>query len=268
MSGTVQKPPLPARYPVADRPAAPLPPAPPPPLEPPTRWRWLGLGCVLAWVFAAVFPSMFTWFLCAIPHEMGHATVGCLLGRPSAPAISLGGHAWTGIADREASVVALVALGFATAAFVAFRRGRRALAASAGALAIALPLLAYAELAEVLISVGGHVGELAFAGYCFALAWTGGKTDTPQERTACAFAGALVQAVNLKLCFGLMTSQPARNHYGSNGSLGLKNDYLVLAEDLLHCKLQGVAGAMLLAGLAIPVAGLCLGMWRAARDEN
>lgn len=250
----------------------PLPPvASPPPsrldLDEPTRWRWLLLGCVLAWITAATFSTMFTWFLCAIPHEMGHATVGCLLGRPSAPAISLGGHAWTGIADRSAVVVTLVALSAAAGAFFSFRRGRRVLAATCAVLAIALPLVSYAELAEVLISVGGHLGEVAFAGYCFSLVFTGGKTGTPQERTAAAFAGALVQAVNVKLCFGLMTSQPARDHYGSNGSLGLKNDYLVLAEDLLHCKLQSVAGGMMLASLAVPLVGLGIGLWLASRDD-
>ena len=50
------------------------------------------------------------------PHEMGHATLGCLFGRPSAPAVSLAGEAWAGIGDRRtwlvwtvASVCAMVA---------------------------------------------------------------------------------------------------------------------------------------------------------------
>lgn len=270
MSGTLREPPARTRFPVVGPPQRePLLPRQdaPVPTDEPSPWRWLLLGCVLAWITAGTFSTMFTWFLCAIPHEMGHATVGCLLGRPSAPAISLGGHAWTGIADRNAVVVALVALSAATGAFFAFRRRRTTLAATFAVLAIALPVVSYAELAEVLISVGGHLGEVAFAAYCFSLVFTGGKTGTPQERTAAAFAGALVQAVNVKLCFGLMTSQPARDHYGSNGSLGMKNDYLVLAEDLLHCKLQSVAGGMMLASLAVPLVGLGVGLWVASRDD-
>lgn len=270
MSGTLREPPARTRFPVVGPPQREplLAPRREPELEGgPSPWRWLLLGCVLAWITAGTFSSMFTWFLCAIPHEMGHATVGCLLGRPSAPAISLGGHAWTGIADRSAVVVALMALAAGGGAFLAFRRERRVLAGTCAALALVLPLVSYADLAEVLISIGGHLGEVAFAGYCFSLVFTGGKTGTPQERTAAAFAGALVQAVNVKLCFGLMTSQPARDHYGSNGSLGLKNDYLVLAEDLLHCKLQSVAGGMMLASLALPLVGLGIGLWLSSRDD-
>ena len=47
---------------------------------------------------------------------MGHATVGCLLGHPSTPAISLAGHAWTGIADLRPWLVWLMALAAAAGA--------------------------------------------------------------------------------------------------------------------------------------------------------
>jgi hypothetical protein len=75
----------------------------PPPDEPEhdeqtaKRWLWLGVGFGAAFLAGFVLPGNFTWFLCALPHEMGHATIGCLLGRPSAPAISVAGHAWTGV---------------------------------------------------------------------------------------------------------------------------------------------------------------------------
>jgi hypothetical protein len=75
-------------------------------------------------------------------------------------------------------------------------------------------------------------------------------------------AGALVQLANLKLCFLLMTSAAARDEYAHNGSLGLVNDYLVLAEQLLHCRLQSVAAVMLLLALLSLPAGLLIGWWR------
>lgn len=223
-------------------------------------WTWLALGLAAAWLAGFVLPGPFTWVLCALPHEMGHATIGCLLGHPSAPAISLRGDAWTGIAELRPALVWLMALAAAAGAFA--MRTRLPAAIALGALAVAIPLVAFRPLSEVLISAGGHLGELAFATYCFTLAWTGGHTDTPAERTACAMAGALLQATNLELCFGLLTSAAAREHYRGSGSLGMKNDYLVLAEDLLHCRLHSVALVMFtLALLPLPL-GLLIGRAR------
>lgn len=238
----------------------------PPPDEPEPdqqaakRWLWLAVGFGAAFLAGFVLPQNFTWFLCALPHEMGHATIGCLLGHPSAPAISLHGHAWTGVGELRPWLVWAMAIGFATGA-VALRRTLPACIALA-AMAVLIPLMACTKAADVLISVAGHVGELAFATWCFTMAWTGGRTDTPQERSACAMAGGLVQFANLKLTFGLLTSAAARDHYENNGSLGLKNDYLVLAEDLLHCNLRSVAMLMfVLALLPLPL-GLLIGWWR------
>ncbi|HEX5050391.1 MAG TPA: hypothetical protein VFZ65_01335 [Planctomycetota bacterium] len=226
----------------------------------PSRWLWLAAGLVAAYVAGFVLPGQFTWFLSAIPHEMGHATVGCLLGHPSAPAISLRGEAWTGIAELRPWLVWTMAIGFAAGAW--HLRGRLAACIALGVVSVLIPLLAFARAADVLIIAGGHLGELAFATYCFWLAWTGGHTDTPQERTASAMAGGLVQLTNLKLCFGLMTSAAMRDLYAHNGSVGLKNDYLVLAEDLLHCRLPSVAIVMfVLAMLPLPL-GLAIGWWR------
>jgi hypothetical protein len=236
------------------------------PPEPPDRmlarspWPWLGVGFLAAFLSGLVLPGNFTWFLCALPHEMGHATVGCLLGHPSAPAISLRGEAWTGIAGLRPWLVWAVAIAFAC---LAGRLRRRLPACIAlGATAVLVPLLAFRPAADVLICAGGHLGELAFATCCFLLAWTGGRTGTPQERIACAMAGGIVQFANLKLCFGLLTSPIARDDYANNGSLGIKNDYLVLAEDLLHCQLSSVALLMFVLALLPMPLGLALGWWR------
>ncbi len=227
---------------------------------PPERWRWLGLGIVGALFAGVLLPAHFTWVLAAIPHEMGHATVACVLGHPAAPAISLKGEAWTGIAQLRPWLVWVMAAASAAGAYALRARPIACTALAVGALLI--PLAAFTRAGDVLIAAGGHVGELAFATYCYTLAWTGGQTDTPQERVACAMAGGILQLVNLKLCFGLLTSAAARAHYANNGSLGLKNDYLVLSEDLLGCSLGAVALLMFAIALAPLPLGLALGAWR------
>ena len=198
---------------------------------------------------------MFGWFLAAIPHELGHATVGCLLDRPAAPAISLAGHAWTGIRERQDGLVYGLMVALAAAAYwQRARRGRAVLLAIAAAM---LPTIAFTGLAEIAIAAAGHLGELAFASWCYAVCWHGGYTGALQERIAGAFAGAMLQGANLRLCLGLSTDAGARSEYASNGSLGLKNDFLVLAEDLCSCRLQSVAlGMFVVALLALP-----LGLW-------
>ncbi len=226
------------------------------------RWRCLAAGIFAAWALGFVLPGTFAWFLAAIPHEMGHATVGCLLGRPSAPAISLAGHAWTGIGERRDWLVWVIAIVFAAAAYV--QRERLHLCIPLALVAIVAPIVAFGRAGEILIAAGGHVGELVFAAYCYGICWSGGRTGTPAERGAGAMAGALLQHGNISLCWGLMRDAAARHHYASSGSLGMKNDYLVLAEDLCHCGLGKVAGIM----LAASVMALPLGLWWGVRQER
>lgn len=222
-------------------------------------WRFLALGLICAWASGLVLPGNFTWFLAAIPHEMGHATVGCLLGHPSAPAISLRGEAWTGIAEQRPFLVWAVVM--ITAACAYGMRHRLGVAIGLGAVALLVPVIAFNQAGEAAILVAGHGGELAFATYCFYLAVTGGRTGTPQERTASAMAGALLQFVNLKLCAGLIVSEEARAWYATNGSVGLVNDYLRLADDVFGCSLQAVAGLMLFVAILPLPLGVLLG-WR------
>jgi hypothetical protein len=246
---------------------APAPPATADGLEPAEPvWRWLLLGVAIAWPATFVLPRMFGWVLAALPHEMGHATFGCLLGRPSAPAISVAGHAWTGIGERRAWLVVAIGLAFAVAAWL--QRRRRARCAVLGCAAVLLPLLACSRAAEAAIAAGGHLGELVFATWCFALCTSGGYTGTAQERVASALAGSLLQGLDLRLASGLLTSSEAREAYANNGSLGLKNDLLVLAEDLWHCRLQSVAMLLLLLALLPLPLGAWLGCWRRRRPDG
>lgn len=249
-------------------------PVPPPPVpEPTAHWRqqpegpglpdlaiWLAAGGAAAVAASFLLPGRFVWMLCALPHEMGHATIGCLLGRPSTPAISLAGEAWTGHRELMPWLAIAIALAFAGTAFGLWRKAHWSwlpCAITAGL----LPICAFTGIGEVLTIAGGHLGELLFAGYCFRHVLVGGKTGGAAERIAFAMAGALVQFTNLRLCFGLMTSAAARELYEQSGSLGLKNDYLRLCEDVFDCRLQSVAMLMLLISLLPLPLGLWLG-WR------
>jgi len=232
------------------------------------RWPWLLAGLALAGLGTFVLPCLFVWVLAAIPHEMGHATVGCLFGRPSAPAISLTGHAWAGIGDVRPALAWAIVLALLAGAFV--QRAQLARAVPLALLGLALPFVGHGPLSQVVIAAAGHLGELAFAAYCYMLCWSGGRTGTPGERIAGAMVGGLLQARNLDLCWGLLHDPAARAHYETSGSLGMKNDYLVIAEDLCLCPLSSVVGLMLVpALLALP-----LGLWwgavrqrRAALDD-
>ena len=72
--------------------------------------------------------------------------------------------------------------------------------------------------------------------------------------------GWYLVGVNLWLTGGLMFSDAARFEYSTNGSYGLTNDYIVLAEQVVGGSLEGVAAVMSLAALAVvPIAlGICL----------
>ena len=229
---------------------------------PPPRWRYLGGGLLAAWLLGFVLPGQFAWFLAALPHEMGHATAGCLLGRPSTPAISLAGHAWAGIGERRDWLVWIMVLALGTTAWVQRTYLHRWLPLVA--MAVAVPLLAFARGGEILIAAAGHLGELVFAAYCYAICWSGGRTGSPAERGAGAMAGGLLQYGNLKLCWGLLHDPGVRQWYEGSGSLGMKNDYLVLAEDLCHCGLGRIAGIMLVATVLV----LPLGLWWGRLQER
>lgn len=229
----------------------------------PPRWPWLVAGLLAAGLGTFVLPCMFVWVLAAIPHEMGHATVGCLFGRPSAPAISLAGHAWAGIGDVRPWLAWAIVLALLGAAVAQRAEPRRAVPLAL--LGLLLPFVGQGPLSQVVIAAAGHLGELAFAAYCYMLCWSGGRTGTPAERIAGAWVGGLLQARNLDLCWGLLHDPAVRAHYETSGSLGLKNDYLVIAEDLCLCPLSAVVGWMLVpAMLALPL-GL---WWGAVRARN
>ena len=221
-------------------------------------WVYLGLGLATAPLFAwAPLLSYMAWFLAALPHEMGHAAAAWLSGMPAIPAISPGGDA-AAVHGERSTLVALT-LALVLAALIWHRSGGRTRRVALALLAGVETLLAFPGSRELAHLLAGHSAELAFATLCLWKTLDGGFTDSRLERWLYGTLGWRLLGTNLALCWGLMQSAAARGAYRSNGSFGLTNDYLRVA-DLLSVNLQTVALGMLVVGLlAFPAA---LGLWR------
>jgi len=217
-------------------------------------WVYLGIGLVTAPVLAFVpVVSFMGWFLSSLVHEMGHTAAAWLCGMPAFPAISLEGHA----AALHSAQLAPLAL-FLTGALLFFSwrlfEGRTRWIVC-GAIAVLHPLLCFTDAREVLHLLAGHLAEFGFSCMCLFRALSGGFTSSRVERALHGTLGWFLLGRNAWLCWGLVTSSGARALYQNNGSFGLTNDYIRLADDLLGWRLQTVAGGMLFVGaLVLPLA--------------
>lgn len=189
----------------------------------------------------------FGWFLGALFHESGHTVTALAFGMPAYPAISLRGHAASIHQDQIAFMVFLLwaVLGYVT---WHLRHHRAALVSLTIAVAV-YPVIAFTDLKESLFLIGGHGGELAMATVCLWRALTGGFTHNLLERGLHSVLGWYLVGSNVWLCGGLATSAAARAHYAANGSFGLTNDYIRLADDVLGIGLPQVGAMMLMVSL-------------------
>ncbi len=227
-------------------------------LEP---WLFLGIGLVTAPIFAVTpLLGFMGWFLSSLVHEMGHSAVAWLFGMPSMPAISLEGHAAAVHSDQQLFLVAMIVLALGTSAW-RLLSGRARIVALCG-LGVLYPALAFSGAREFLHLLAGHGGELVFATLCLWKTLDGGFTDSRLERALYGTLGWFLLGSNLRLCFGLMTSEGSRAWYAENGSFGMTNDLIRVAEDLLGWRLQSVAALMLVVALLVLPAALLL--WRAS----
>jgi hypothetical protein len=209
----------------------------------------VAIGAVLAPVFGLTpLLSYMAWILDSLIHEMGHCLFGLLLGTPMIPAIRLDGHAvsFHG-ADPPGIWAWITGLAYPIAGWQ-LRQHRGALIAFA-AMTVAYPLCVFTAGKELFIILGGHLGEAMFATLALHRAITGGSTAHKAERIAYAVVGCELMRRNIALCFGLVTSAAARDHYAGNGSFGLTNDLIRAAEDVLHCSLPTVGMLMLVVAL-------------------
>jgi len=228
----------------------------------PASWFFLFIGALTAPVFAwTPFLGYMGWFISSLTHEMGHSAVAWLFGMPAYPAIRLDGHAAAFHEEQKLWLVGLIAFGFAALTWrIRTPRTRYVTLGLGVGIYLALALTPGRELFHL---VGGHGGELVFAAIFFARNLSGGHTSSPTERVLYGTVAWYLLGSNLVLTSRLITSAAARFEYATNGSFGLRNDYLRLAEDLLHVPLPLVALAMtIVAGAVIPLVLVFHRLWQ------
>ena len=217
----------------------------------PVGWVHLGGGLLLALLLTLTPTLRFMgWLLGSLFHETGHVAFAWFVGCPAWPAISLAGHAAAIHKPQSGGVLFVVGLLLAIGAWQAWRAKRfRGLAFSALAV---WPILAFFETPRDLgFLLSGHLGELTFAGVFLWRARTGNAIERESERPVYAALGWFLVARNVVLAFGLVFSESARAWYHSSGSFGLTNDYIRVAQHVLHVPLETVAVFMLLVSLGV-----------------
>lgn len=217
--------------------------------------QFLLIGIPIAYLFSVTPMVQFMgWFLASLFHEFGHSVAGWFMGFPSVPAISLSGHA--AAVHGEALLIVRVASFAAALGALRWRwTGPKFFWASA-ALAAVYALLIFTRLGEVLFLTSGHLGELAAGGLCLWRALSDDACHHRAERLAYAMLGWFLIGRNISLGLGLAFSASARATYAGNGSFGLVNDYLRLANDELGVQVSTVGFAMGTVSLLVPIAAI------------
>ncbi|MCE9638237.1 MAG: hypothetical protein K8T90_21245 [Planctomycetes bacterium] len=215
---------------------------------------WI-VGGALAPLFAATpILQYMAWFLSSLVHEMGHTAVAWLMGCSAFPAIRLDGHAATPTAEQSRVAAYGMWIALAAGSTWLWRTERKRTALLVAAAVIAYPMIALDPVRRPLAHLlGGHLGELAFATLALHRALTGRATAHLAERVAYAMVGWYLWGHNVGLTYGLATDAAARDHYEGNGSFGLTNDYLRVADDILDWPLTRVAWVATLAAIPVPV---------------
>ncbi len=211
----------------------------------------LALGAALAVVFISTpLLGRMGWFLAALFHETGHFVVDLLTGCPAVPTISLTMQGCT-VGLQQVWSLALFMQGLV--AWLAWKAWPLPLLRwPALVAAVLLPLIAWNDTARVTaITLGGHLGELTFAGVALWRARTGGFTSSAAERSLYGCVGWYLVGSNVLMCGRLIWDAGQRETYAHSGSYGLTNDYIRVAEDYLDWQLSSVAGLMLMVALAV-----------------
>ena len=215
--------------------------------------QFLLIGIPVAYLFAITPMVQFMgWFLASLFHEFGHASAGWFMGFPSVPAISLSGHA--AAVHGEAMLIVRVASFAAAVGVLRWLWTDARFIIATCALAAFYSGLIFTPLGEILFLTSGHLGELAAGGLCLWRALSDDACHHKAERLAYAMLGWFLCGRNIVLGFSLAFSAGARADYGSNGSFGLVNDYIRLAQEQLGVELPSVGLIMGVVALVVPAA--------------
>jgi hypothetical protein len=257
-----------------------LPASPEPPMPAPRRvkskrkrrwpkWsRYTIVGAMLAPVLTLTpFLQYVAWILSSIVHEGGHTAFAWFVGCPALPAINLTGHAMTRYSEQRFFLCLIVWGLLALAAMEAWRKkafGWTALVAFA-----IYPVIAFVPMVrEMGFLLSGHLGEITVGGVFLWQARTGLFVHDQYDRMAYAVIGWYLLFSNAWLCFALAFVPRVLLWYRTSGSYQVTNDYLRVAEEVLHVPLAVVVLPVLLLAVCVPPAVLFVASYTRGADES
>jgi hypothetical protein len=220
----------------------------------------VGLAAAVGIVATNGIPNTIIHTLTTLAHELGHAVVGWLLGRPSLPAFDFRhGGGVTAVGERSPLLLwtyaaALIAL------LWRLRDRRRACIALAG-LGMATGALALSDLGQIVIVSAGHDGEVVLAAIFLYRALSGVAVVNSVERWLYAIIGWTVLLHSIVMCWTVAFDPAAKEHYFA-GKGGLTNDFVIIALDLDWSFNRVALLHLLFSLLAVPLVGAAW-VWRA-----
>lgn len=222
----------------------------------------MGWGLVLAGIFSLPFYLFKTigWVFESVVHEMGHTLMAYFLGSIALPAIRLDGHAVTLSLEQSPILAGIVWLLLVLGAvwFGIFKH--RPLLITMVILAVLYPFLAFTDRKEWLLTLAGHGGEMVIATIFLWRSLVPTFKVQEEERMLYAALGWYLWFQNLIMNWNLIYSQESRDWYAENGSFGVENDFIRIA-DTFGWSLPFLSGVMLLLFLAVPPLGLIWARW-------
>lgn len=223
---------------------------------------WAGIFSLPFYLFQSI-----GWFFESVVHEMGHTLTAWLLGSVALPALRLDGHAATVHLEPSLFLQIGVWLALLLATVWFFIQKMRPLTISTGLLALCYPWLAFSDAKEWLFLLGGHGGEMVIATIFLWRSMIPSHKVRQEERTLYAALGWYLWFQNLVMNWNLVVSDQSRAWYLENGSFGLENDFVRLA-DTFGWSLPFTAGVMLVVFLLVPPVGLLWGRWSMHHSSN
>lgn len=229
---------------------------------------WLVEQVVLAVVaLAAVAAPLVGWVLQTfriLCHELGHALVGWVFGRPAIPAFDLShGGGVTLIRDRWSLLALLVGVCWVWLIRVVWPCRPLAMAAAAAALVWGLILLADAD--EPLIHLMGHGGTVVFAAVFLARGMTGDGTAHVIDRWLSSLVAWSLVWIEIGFAWGVLHDLADRERYHA-GKGGIENDFIRLA-DAWRCQLDTLLWLHLLAVIPVALGGALAWWWWRGRPH-
>ncbi len=223
-------------------------------------FRAVGFGAGLAAAFYLVGPLRWVFGTMAILfHEMGHAALAWVFGRPAIPKFDLQyGGGFTSWEEQKGLVILLVGGGWAALAW-SRRRNPLALGVVLGAAGL-WALAAFTRGSDLCVLAAGHGGELLLAGLFLWRALTGKSVVHEAERPLYFAIGLFVLLEAALFAAGILRGGEAREEYEAGKGGILPNDFVQVAE-ILGTRLDAVVLAYLAACLAVlPASVFC--WWR------